>query len=61
MVKFFSSEFFTQLQDSLANDAKWQEGTKGLKTSIKLSTSRSQRRLFVPSQGGGGKDGHLSV
>jgi putative sterol carrier protein len=36
MVKYFSPEFFAQLQDSLANDAKWQEGTKGLKTSVKL-------------------------
>jgi putative sterol carrier protein len=37
MVKYFSSEFFAQLQDTLANDAKWQEGTKGIKTSVKLS------------------------
>jgi putative sterol carrier protein len=39
MVKYFSPEFFALLQESLANDAKWQEGTKGLKTSIKLSTT----------------------
>jgi len=39
MVKYFSPEFFTQLQDTLANDPKWQEGTKGLKTSVKLSTT----------------------
>jgi putative sterol carrier protein len=38
MVKYFSPEFFAQLQDSLANDAKWQEGTKGLKTSVKLTS-----------------------
>jgi len=38
MVKYFSSEFFAQLQDLLGNDAKWQEGTKGLKTSVKLSS-----------------------
>lgn len=37
MVKYFSSEFFAQLQDTLASDAKWQEGTKGVKTSVKLS------------------------
>jgi putative sterol carrier protein len=39
MVKYFSAEFFTQLQDALTNDAKWQEGTKGLKTSIKLTST----------------------
>ena len=38
MVKYFSPEFFAQLQDLLANDAKWQEGTKGLKTSVKLGS-----------------------
>jgi len=27
------------LQESLVNDAKWQEGTKGLKTSMKLITT----------------------
>jgi putative sterol carrier protein len=39
MVKYFSAEFFAQLQDALSNDAKWQEGTKGLKTSIKLTST----------------------
>ncbi len=39
MVKYFSPEFFAQLQESLVNDPKWQEGTKGLKTSMKLSTT----------------------
>jgi putative sterol carrier protein len=39
MVKYFSPEFFAQLQETLANDAKWQEGTKGLKTSIKLTST----------------------
>ena len=39
MVKFFSPEFFTQIQDTLANDAKWQEGTKGLKTTVKLTST----------------------
>jgi putative sterol carrier protein len=37
MVKYFSSDFFAQLQEKLANDTKWQEGTKGLKTSVKLT------------------------
>jgi len=39
MAKYFSPEFFALLQESLANDAKWHEGTKGVKTSMKLSTT----------------------
>ena len=39
MAKYFSPEFFSLLQESLVNDAKWQDGTKGLKTSMKLSTT----------------------
>ena len=46
MVKYFSPEFFLQLQDTLANDAKWQEGTNGLKTSVKL-TSTEQGRASI--------------
>jgi putative sterol carrier protein len=36
MAKYFSPEFFALLQESLA---KWHEGAKGLKTSMKLSTT----------------------
>jgi putative sterol carrier protein len=39
MVKFFSPEFFAQLQDTLTADPKWQESTKGLKTSVKLTST----------------------
>lgn len=39
MVKFFSAEFFTQIQDGLASDSKWQEDTKSLKTSVKLTST----------------------
>jgi putative sterol carrier protein len=39
MPKYFSPEFFALLQESLVKDPKWQEGTKGLKTSVKLSTT----------------------
>jgi putative sterol carrier protein len=39
MVKLFSPEFYAQLQDSLSNDPKWQEGAKGLKTSIRLTSN----------------------
>ena len=39
MAKLFSPEFFTQFQDSLVGDAKWQESSKSLKTSIKLTST----------------------
>jgi len=39
MPKYFSPEFFALLQESLVKDQKWQEGTKGLKTSMKLTTT----------------------
>lgn len=48
MVKYFSPEFFAQLQESLANDPKWQEGTKGLKTSVKLiSTDQGNASSYL--------------
>lgn len=48
MVKFFSEAFFAQVQESLANDASWREGTKGLKTSVKLtSTEQSNASSFL--------------
>jgi putative sterol carrier protein len=46
MVKYFSPEFFAQLQDLLTNDAKWQEGTKGLRTSVKLGSVDSAVASF---------------
>lgn len=41
MVKFFSADYFNQLQQSLASDQKWQDNTKGIKTSMKLSSADS--------------------
>jgi putative sterol carrier protein len=48
MVKYFSQEFFTELQDKLSNDPKWQEGTKGLKTSMRLgSTDQGSAQTYL--------------
>ena len=48
MVKYFSQEFFAELQDKLSNDAKWQEGTKGLKTSMRLgSTDQNNAQTYL--------------
>lgn len=38
MVKFFSPEFFSQFQDSLVSDPKWQESSKGIKTTMRLTS-----------------------
>jgi putative sterol carrier protein len=48
MVKYFSQEFFAELQDKLSNDTVWQEGTKGTKTSMKLgSTDQNNTQNFL--------------
>ena len=48
MAKFFSPEFFAQTQDALASDAKWADGMKGLKTTIKLtSTGQANASAFL--------------
>lgn len=39
MVKFFSDEYFGQLQGMLAGDQKWIESTKGLKTTIAFNAT----------------------
>jgi putative sterol carrier protein len=39
MSKFFSDEFFIELQGVLAGDAKWTESTKGVKTTILLGVT----------------------
>jgi len=38
MVRYFSQEFFGQIQETLANDPKWKESTKSLKTTIRLTS-----------------------
>jgi putative sterol carrier protein len=37
MVKYFTEEYFKQVEERLVADAKWQQDTKGIKTSILLS------------------------
>ena len=48
MVKYFSQEFFAELQDKLSNDAKWQQDTKGLKISMRLgSTDQNSAQNYL--------------
>lgn len=47
MVKFFSQEFFQQFQDALTKDQKWQESAKGIKTSIRLTSTGPSPMSYV--------------
>ena len=48
MAKYFSPDFFAQLQDALVADQKWQEGTRGIKTSVKLtSTEQGSASVYL--------------
>lgn len=39
MVKYFSDEFFSTVQTTLSTDQKWQESTKGVKSSILMTVT----------------------
>jgi len=46
LTKYFSQEFFSEVEKSLSNDPKWQTDTKGIQTSIKL-TAADQPATYV--------------
>ena len=46
MVKYFTEEYFKQVEERLVADAKWQQDTKGIKTTILLSAP-DQGALFL--------------
>ena len=39
MAKYFSEEFFKEVEVKLSADTTWQQATKGVKSTIKLSTT----------------------
>ena len=39
MAKYFSDEYFKELETRLNSDTKWQDGTKNLKTSLLLAAT----------------------
>jgi putative sterol carrier protein len=39
MVKFFTDEFFKEVEQKLSADPKWQQDTKGVKTSVLLGVT----------------------
>ena len=46
MTKYFTEEYFKEVEQRLAADPKWQQDTKGIKTTILLSAP-DQSALFV--------------
>lgn len=46
MAKYFTDEYFKEVEEKLAADPKWQQDTKGIKTTILLSAS-DQKALFL--------------
>lgn len=46
MSKYFTDEYFKEVEQKLAADPKWQQDTKGIKTTILLSAT-DQKALFL--------------
>ncbi|MGA2664896.1 MAG: SCP2 sterol-binding domain-containing protein [Nitrososphaerales archaeon] len=46
MAKYFSDEFFKEVEQRLVADPKWQQDTKGIKTTVLLSAA-DQSSLFL--------------
>jgi len=52
LAKFLSDEFFSEVQTALAGDQKWNETTKGIKTTILLSVSDAGTSHVLSVEGG---------
>ncbi len=52
MAKYFSDEYFKELETRLNSDAKWQEGTKNLKTSLLLASTDQSASFSVAVENG---------
>jgi putative sterol carrier protein len=55
LVKFFSDEYFGQLQSLLTSDQKWIDSTKGLKTSIAFNITDISQNYVLTVEGGASK------
>lgn len=47
MAKFFTEEYFKEVEQKLIADPKWQQDTKGIKTTILLSATDIQGAIFL--------------
>lgn len=52
MAKYFSEEFFKEVEQRLSADAKWQTDTKDIKTTILLGAPDANALFLVKVEGG---------
>jgi putative sterol carrier protein len=52
LAKYFSQEFFSEVERSLANDPRWQSDTKGIQTSIKLTATDQAATYLIKVEDG---------
>ena len=52
MAKFMSDEYISQVQTALAQDQKWAESTKGLKTSIAFNVTDTGQNFVMSVENG---------
>ena len=52
MAKYFSEEYFKELETRLNSDARWQEGTKNLKTSLLLAATDQSSSFSIAIENG---------
>lgn len=52
MVKFFTEEYFREVEQRLLADAKWQQDTKGVKTSVLLGVTDQGSNFLLKVEDG---------
>ena len=52
MVKYFTEEYFKEVEQRLSADPKWQQDTKGIKTTILLSAPDQSALFLIRVEGG---------
>ena len=52
MVKYFSDEFFKEVETRLTGDANWQQATKGVMSSIRLGVTDSGLNYLIRIENG---------
>ena len=52
MAKYFSEEFFKEVEQKLVSDPKWQQDTKGIKTAVLLNASDQSAPFLIKVEDG---------
>src|SRR5437899_1469071 len=61
MVKYFSKEFFKEVEMKLGGDSAWQAATKGVKSTIKLGTTDQGTNYLVTIDDGSTRIGRVEA